>query len=458
MTHTLLRGSVGLLIVLLLILSLPGVSTGQTTDQTIADLQTQIQALLARVAALQSQLGGSGGTTIPVGTTPIVGSSSGCPLIGRVLYLGDSGDDVTRLQQYLARDPSVYPERLITGYYGALTEAAVKRWQVKFNIVSSGTAATTGYGQVGPRTAATMAQHCAATGGGGVVTPGTGGAAGGFIKITPTTGTVPLTVSVEATVNTVNSCAGALYTIDWGDGTAPAYISVPAGNCNQLVQVLQHQYTRSGTFSVALSSGSHRTSANVTVIGGTTTPASDSISANPSSGTAPLTVSFSGTINAARSCDGGSYTIKFGDGQEATIQYPADGCNAQSFTASHQFTSGGTYTVQLFKNPVKSTADASTVVTVTGAAVEIGPFTVTPGIDGNPLKAKVDFNIATPCSAYNLDWGDNSTPATQSQGTSCAQTLTAKTFTHTYGQAGSYTIRVVRGSQTDTASISITAF
>lgn len=43
--------------------------------------------------------------------------------------IGSSGDSVTRLQQILARDSSVYPEGLITGYFGELTEAALKKFQ-----------------------------------------------------------------------------------------------------------------------------------------------------------------------------------------------------------------------------------------------------------------------------------------------------------------------------------------
>lgn len=52
----------------------------------------------------------------------------------------------------LAEDAAIYPEGKVTGYYGTLTQAAVERFQVKYQIVSSGTPETTGYGQVGPTT------------------------------------------------------------------------------------------------------------------------------------------------------------------------------------------------------------------------------------------------------------------------------------------------------------------
>lgn len=51
--------------------------------------------------------------------------------ISQQLDLGASGDDVTQLQTFLAEDSTVYPEGLITGYYGALTAAAVSRFQTK---------------------------------------------------------------------------------------------------------------------------------------------------------------------------------------------------------------------------------------------------------------------------------------------------------------------------------------
>lgn len=60
------------------------------------------------------------------------------------------------LQKDLARDPSLYPEGLVTGYFGPLTLKAVQRFQTKYGIVSSGTSVTTGYGRVGPRTRAKL--------------------------------------------------------------------------------------------------------------------------------------------------------------------------------------------------------------------------------------------------------------------------------------------------------------
>jgi peptidoglycan hydrolase-like protein with peptidoglycan-binding domain len=81
---------------------------------------------------------------------------------------GSTGANVTSIQTYLASNPSFYPQGLVTGYYGALTQAAVQRFQAFYGIVSSGSPSTTGYGRVGPRTLAKMNELIA----GGTVTTG----------------------------------------------------------------------------------------------------------------------------------------------------------------------------------------------------------------------------------------------------------------------------------------------
>ena len=68
------------------------------------------------------------------------------------LDLGDKNSDVTSLQAFFADNSSVYPEGLVTGYFGGLTQSAVERFQAQQGIVSSGSAASTWYGRVGPST------------------------------------------------------------------------------------------------------------------------------------------------------------------------------------------------------------------------------------------------------------------------------------------------------------------
>jgi peptidoglycan hydrolase-like protein with peptidoglycan-binding domain len=53
---------------------------------------------------------------------------------------GYQNDQVKLLQTMLAKDASIYPEALITGYYGSLTRAAVIRFQRKHDIEQTGIA------------------------------------------------------------------------------------------------------------------------------------------------------------------------------------------------------------------------------------------------------------------------------------------------------------------------------
>jgi len=354
MTYT--RLAAGTLIGTLTLISLPFLASAETVEE----LQAQAQALLAKVQQLQAQLATQNAATA---TTPSGGGvtydSSSCPLIGRSLTIGASGDDVTRLQQFLARDSAVYPEALVTGYYGSLTQAAVQRWQVKYNIVSSGTPETTGYGVVGPRTAAAISLLCTTGSYGGVSGPsGSSGPVGGFIQVTPVAGNAPLSVAVQATVNTVNSCSGAVYTLDYGDGTVPAQIAVPGGHCAQMTQALGHVYAYGGVYLVTLSAGVHRTTATIQVYGagapgtGTSNPVPAGsvtnkwaiLSITPAVNGNPLAVALE--IEYPR-CDG--YRIDWGDSSADSIKNPPTTCTKANVeaTVNHTYSSSGTYTISL---------------------------------------------------------------------------------------------------------------
>lgn len=56
----------------------------------------------------------------------------------RSLSRGMSGSDVTELQEWLAQFPDIYPEGLVTGFFGSLTEDAIKRFQKKHGIEQVG--------------------------------------------------------------------------------------------------------------------------------------------------------------------------------------------------------------------------------------------------------------------------------------------------------------------------------
>ena len=96
----------------------------------------------------------SGVTVMAMFAIMFLGIQSAAAAITSQLDLGDRGQEVTELQTYLATNASIYPEGLVTGYFGQLTKAAVERFQITQGIISQGTPATTGYGRVGPQTMA----------------------------------------------------------------------------------------------------------------------------------------------------------------------------------------------------------------------------------------------------------------------------------------------------------------
>ena len=69
-------------------------------------------------------------------------------ILKKTLGKGVYDVDVVTLQKILNRE-GVYEQAIYSGYYGTLTEEAVKRFQGKYNIVNSGSPSTTGYGFVG---------------------------------------------------------------------------------------------------------------------------------------------------------------------------------------------------------------------------------------------------------------------------------------------------------------------
>ncbi len=62
------------------------------------------------------------------------------------LDVGMTSADVTSLQNFLATNPLVYPEGLVTGHFGPLTQTAVTQFQIAYGLPA--------VGRVGPLTAA----------------------------------------------------------------------------------------------------------------------------------------------------------------------------------------------------------------------------------------------------------------------------------------------------------------
>ncbi|MBI2635395.1 MAG: peptidoglycan-binding protein [Parcubacteria group bacterium] len=129
---------------------------------TLDSVQSKVVSVVARIAALPAKPSADDLTSIQAEIAMILvelqaiqaanpvpqGVALGFNFV-RPLALGLRHADVTNLQEALKTDASVYPEGLVTGYFGPATLRAVQKFQEKYGIATSG---DSGYGNVGPKT------------------------------------------------------------------------------------------------------------------------------------------------------------------------------------------------------------------------------------------------------------------------------------------------------------------
>jgi len=131
--------------------------------QSIEQLQAEIQALLAELQNYQTGQVAPTQSSTPQSTAPGATSQSlTCPNLSRNLSRNSRGDDVMQLQRFLV-SYGVLGGDALTGFFGPRTEEAVKEWQVRRGIVSSGSPETTGYGAIGPKSRAAIIASCGVT-------------------------------------------------------------------------------------------------------------------------------------------------------------------------------------------------------------------------------------------------------------------------------------------------------
>lgn len=174
-------------------------TTATSTQELIISIQQQIATLKVQIAALNTQLESLRQARGEVKET--VKDIKGTLQMIKQLKTGMSGDDVKLLQEILATDSDVYPEKLITGYFGPITERAVKKLQQKMCLEQVGT--------IGPKTMAKINELLReGAGSSGKVPPGLLIAPGIQKKLcvisTPDT-TAPIISGVSATSTTATS-------------------------------------------------------------------------------------------------------------------------------------------------------------------------------------------------------------------------------------------------------------
>jgi len=247
------------------------------------------------------------------------------------------------------------------------------------------------------------------------------------LTVTPVSGDAPLKVVVDASDSTdADNSPIDSYDFDFGDGSARAPQSSPN---------VEHTYQNAGTYTLKVTvtdTAGLASSSTARVVAHDAPPAA-ALTVTPSSGSAPLTV----TADASGSKDPGStpidnYRFDFGDG---TVTGPQAGATAQ-----HTYNDAGTYTVKVtVTDTVGNSSVATTQVTVSGVqeAPPAAALTVSPSSGTAPLDVLADASSSTdadetPIESYTFDFGDGTVTGSQP----------LPTASHTYEQAGTYTVRV----------------
>lgn len=98
--------------------------SGSGDSSNLSALLTQLQSLMARVQELQQQLAEVRGEVRD--------------MIREGIEEGMTGEDIREIQEILASDSDIYPEGLVTGYFGPLTRSAIRRFQERNDLEATG--------------------------------------------------------------------------------------------------------------------------------------------------------------------------------------------------------------------------------------------------------------------------------------------------------------------------------
>lgn len=247
---------------------------------------------------------------------------------------------------------------------------------------------------------------------------------------TPTSGTSPLLVNFDASGSSDPDNDPLTYTWTFGDGTSGSGVSP------------SHTYQNGGVYTATLtvSDGSASTSSTttITVIAPNQGPTA-AFTANPTTGEAPLAVSFDASTSSDPENDPLTYSWAFGDGNNGTGVSP-----------DHSYLNPGTYTVTLTVSDGEFSDQATTVINA--LVPNLGPtaaFTATPTTGDAPLA--VSFDASTSSDPEN-------DPLTYSWAFGDGNTGTGVSPNHTYLAGGVFTVTltVSDGQSSDQATTTIT--
>lgn len=433
MLNKILFGGVGLLLL---------VSPLTTSAATIEELQAQIQQLMTLISQMKGQ------------TAAATSANTSCIALSRNMGPDDTDADtngeVTKLQQFLAQDSSIYPEARVTGYYGPATTRAVQRWQKANGLVSSGDPDSTGYGYVGPKTRAAMACtgfSATSQGIGTHLPPGQPEIVQAFAA-SPSYGAPPLAVSFTYTGEVASDIK-----IQFGDGASHFMTGkVVCDTCTPTF-IADHVYTNPGTYTASMSASgpSSQPISKSTMVTVANPPefTSMTLSATPMLGSAPLSV----TLKASGIGASGRYYVSYGDGQEAFI------CNQDStgvarcgseWSGIHTYANPGTYTAKLIKSAAIGAHNGGdsvvgfATITVMGSkppAPTNKVLTASPLYGSAPLYVSFEAQNLSPSITYAIEFGDGGASDMRVGADGIGRAA------NTYSKSGTYTVHLIKGHQ-----------
>ncbi len=134
--------------------------------------------------------------------------------------------------------------------------------------------------------------------------------------------------------------------------------------------------------------------------GNNTSPSTSTSATLTATVTAPYTAQFTYVMNQARSCNGGTYLLDYGDGKSESLQFPADACNSYTQHSEHSYARSGTYTASLYNNAAGK------------GGVRIGTVTITVGTRLPSCTITSNQSEVAMGEEYTIKWRSKNMPGT----------------------------------------------
>ncbi len=288
----------------------------------------------------------------------------------------------------------------------------------------------------------------------------TNGSTSGAPSISGVDGPTTLQVNQQGTWSVhVNDSSGYLsYSVHWGDEVPPPMYYLSMAPAAQSTGTFSHTYATAGTYAptfTVTNGNGQSASASATVVIGSTN--AGTLSASPTSGTAPLGVHFATTnMTQSPSTIHDWYTVDFGDGTSGDLALPSftsTTCIGSIGCVDHTYAQSGTYTAHIVHHPdpaaycpttngtyCGSTLTFNTVTITVTAGQTSGTFSASPTSGFAPLT--VAFSVGL-ISFTGIDFGDGQNIQAPLFG--MCSSAPCWTTNHTYAFSGAYTAKLING-------------